>query len=320
MAACSCEKTPPPQAEDPRGPVELRAFLDKAVATTGDELTYTIEIDRHKDIAVELSEPGAEIAGLRIVDSRRPPPETNADRVTERRIYKLRADLVGSYVLPEVRASYLPQKSDDTQTPQEEPVALSTSRIFLEVKSVLPKDGSATDIREIKALKEPDLDDNIYFWSAIGAAAILLAAGLFIWLKQRRKMDQTTPEAPPHQTALEALDALRNLNLDDPESVRRFYFLISEIVRQYTERRFSLNATDLTTNEILSRAVSITELTEEPHRLLKDFLQHTDMVKFAELKPTETQIQTCYDQAVRYIELTTPETPQPDEHNDRRAA
>ena len=54
---------------EPLPPVEVRATVDKAVATTGDRITYTVAVQHQPGIEVEIPEIGAEIAGLRIIDS-----------------------------------------------------------------------------------------------------------------------------------------------------------------------------------------------------------------------------------------------------------
>ena len=52
--------------------------------------------------------PAADIAGFRIIDVGSEEPREEGDRRIEERWYKLRADLVGSYVLPPVEVAYRP--------------------------------------------------------------------------------------------------------------------------------------------------------------------------------------------------------------------
>ena len=65
--ACARESVDPSEAEE-RLPVEARAAVDRAVATTGDLITYSIVVEHDPSYEIEVSEAGAEIAGFRITD------------------------------------------------------------------------------------------------------------------------------------------------------------------------------------------------------------------------------------------------------------
>ncbi|MEM7481360.1 MAG: hypothetical protein AAF481_09315 [Acidobacteriota bacterium] len=298
--------------QDPPPPVEASTSVDRAVATTGDLLMYTLVVEHDPEIEVEIPEAGSEIAGFRIIelgreDSRGDPVESNG-RITETRWYQLRADLVGSYVLPSVTVSWQRRDSDETGR-------VETSEIFVEVESVLPADGEATDIRGLKPLRRIESGPP-WEWIAAGAGGALLLTILAFWWWYRRREETPEPAIPPHEVAFAALDELRGADFSDPEAVRRFAFRISEVMRTYVEGRFGLNATDLTTEEILPRLSDHRELTTSaagdpdaarpPGAQLATFLRATDRVKFAGHSPTEPEIQTIYEDALSFVERTVP--------------
>ncbi len=168
----ACTPTELPQAEapaEPRPPVEVEAAIDRAVATTGDVLTYTVAVDYDPAYTIDAPETGAEIAGFRIIDTRREEPRTMGDRTVEERWYKLRADLVGSYVLPAITVRYAPGEGQEGETGE-----VKTSEIFVEVASVLPAEGeeTATDIRGLKELR-PIEEPTPWWWWAVGGGALL---------------------------------------------------------------------------------------------------------------------------------------------------
>jgi len=283
-----------------RPELEVRAGVDKAIATTGDKITYTVEVDYKKGLKVTIPEVGAEIAGLRVVDSETPKQKDLGDRILEKRIYYLRADLVGSYVLPQVEVKYR-EKSGAKEK------SATTSKIFIEVKSVLPKDGSAKDIRDIKPISRPDYGMSPYLWIGGGLVALVLMAAiaLGIGLKRRKSKENIMPL--PHEAAYSALEKLRRMNLDDPKEIRLFYFELSGILRAYIEARFGLNATDLTSQEILARIKYYPGLGNEERVLLRSFLLGTDEVKFAGKMPSEKDIEENYEEALQVIQRTTVE-------------
>lgn len=303
----SCAERPAlEQSDEPRQPVEVQARVDRAVATTGDVITYRVEIDAEASWEIEIAEAGAEIAGFRIVDVGRDKPVTRGDRVRQEQWYQLRADLVGSYVLPPIEVRYRPRSAADSEP---EPwQSMTTSEIFVEVESVLPADGAATDIRGLKPLREVRSATPWAAWVA-GFLAIAVLAGFAWWYRRRRAERRARrPPIPPHELAFAALARLRGTDFNDPEAVRRFYFQLSEVVRVYVEGRFDLNATDLTTEEILADLVDLEQLPTAQNDNLQQFLVDTDQVKFAHREPAPDEIEAVYERALGFVEATRPES------------
>lgn len=327
MISAACGQSPEaPESEESKPPVIAEASVDRAVATTGDLITYTVTVDYRPGYDVEIPEPGAEIAGFRIVEVGAEGPEEDGDRVVESRWYQLRADLVGSYVLPPVTVTYRaaedasapePAAAEDEQSDDDSEIdsqtsaaatstveTVQTSAIFVEVASVLPTEGGADDIRDIKPLQPPP-EAVPWRWIAIAAGALLLAA-LGWWWWRRRSRRPAAPPVPPHEVAFQALDELRGSDFDDPEAVRRFHFAISEVVRVYIEGRWGLNATDLTSEEIIARLSQLSGLAGEQAVSLRRFLLDTDQVKFADHEPTREEIHQTYERALGFVEATRP--------------
>lgn len=298
-AACA-QQTPAPVAE-PRPAVEASASVDRAVATTGDVLTFKVTVDHDPAYAVDVPEAGAQIQGFRILDVTRGEPSERGGRIVRELVYRLRADLVGSYILPSITVRYRPADAPEDEIAG----AVETSEIFVEVESVLPADGSADDIREIKPLR-PIERDRVWWIAALALAAFTLAALGLWYLRRRRALPAAAPLEPADERAFRELDALRATDFEDSAAVRRFYFQISEVVRSYVEGRFGLNATDLTTEEILVRLPTIAELAEADRAALGAFLEHTDRVKFAEHVPSSAEIQQTWEGALGFVEATRP--------------
>ncbi len=349
LAVAGCGRRQPLEKPAPRPPVEVRAAVDRAVATTGDRITFRVTVDRDEAYEVEVPEPGAEIAGFRIVDAGRGTPRRRSGRVVEERWYELRADLVGSYVLPPLVVRYRPagepgqgrpeaaeaegagpEELESAEAGGSESVGqraggeVATSAIFVEVESVLPADGAAADIRGLKPLRGPRRAVP-WSWLAAGVALLALAVAAAYWLRRRHRRP-AAPPAPPHEVAFAALAALRGLDLSDPATLRRFYFGLSEVLRTYLEGRFGLNATDLTTEEIVARLPELRGLPDGPlpaerERELRRFLEDTDRVKFAHHRPSESEIEAAWERALGLVEATRPPAaPEPDAEREREAA
>ena len=300
-AACGRERVD--LSAEPADPVEIEASVDRAVATTGDLITYSIRVDYAPDYEIDIPEAGAEIAGFRITDTRSEGSELRSGRRLEERTYELRADLVGSYVLPPITVLYR-QRSDGESEPSTDWQSATTSEIFVEVESVLPSTEDATDIRGLKPIERRP---NQIPWMWIGVGGLVILAGsLLAWWMLRRRSAAVEAAIPPHERAFARLDALRATDFGDRQAVRRFCFAISEIVREYVEGRFGLNATDLTTEEIIDDLPSIAELSAPHQQELIHFLRSTDQVKFAGSDPDPSGIERIYESALSFVEATRP--------------
>ena len=290
-------------------PVRASVQVDRAVATTGDVIEYSIELDYAEGVEVTIPETGSEIAGFRIVDLGEDPARTEGNRVARRFWYQLRADLVGSYILPSVSLDY--------EMPSGERGAIETSEIFVEVESVLPEDGAATDIRDVKKLRRVT-EEPPWLWIGLGAVLLALAAAYWWWRRRRAEGPKPAPSKPAHDVAFEALARLRQTDFDDLRALRRYYFEISEVLRTYVEARFGLNATDLTTEEILPRLSGLVE--GEQQDLLRRFLVETDGVKYAARVPGTEQIESTYESALRFVEVTARSADEPSQDDAKEVA
>ncbi len=164
----------------------------------------------------------------------------------------------------------------------------------------------AEDIRDIK----PPVNfagDNLLF-IIIGALILLLALiALAVFLKKRLKKGpkkEPLPAKPAHQIAYEALQALKAKNLPAKGEIKQYYIELSNIVRHYLENRFRLRAPEMTTEEFLYSLQESDSLSGAQKNLLKQFLGHCDLVKFARYGPTQKEIENSFNAAEKLVEET----------------
>lgn len=148
--------------------------------------------------------------------------------------------------------------------------------------------------------------DRTYLYIFLAAlAVIIIIIFVFKFLKKRKEPEQIiTPLRPAHETALEALRNLLNKHYLTTGKVREYYFELSDIVRHYVEYRFQLRAPEMTTEEFLSKLKDSNVLNAGQKALLKDFLSHCDMVKFARYLPDEKESEASYESAWKFIDQT----------------
>lgn len=153
---------------------------------------------------------------------------------------------------------------------------------------VQPAGTGASDIHDIRDPVQAGVNPAIYYGVG-GGLAVLFAAALLWWLIRRRTRRRA--KDLPHVSATvfktpeaEALDDLALLETTPPDQPAVFYFRLSAIFRRYLERRFEIDAMEMTTEELLPRLGRL-DLDRELEGGLKTFLKFGDQVKFARAVP-----------------------------------
>lgn len=173
---------------------------------------------------------------------------------------------------------------------------------------ILPAQNPAaigTNTVDIRGIKGPVHIPSSYAW--IGWVLLALACAVAAWLiwkkfLVRKALPKPVISIPPHRRAK---DRLRNVSelLSDPY---QYCSVISTVVREYLEERFDLHAPDRTTEEFLEEMRSTSVLGPDHKALLEDFLSRCDLVKFARFEPTQDELKSLLDSALRFIDETAP--------------
>ncbi|MEZ5363751.1 MAG: DUF4381 family protein [Bryobacterales bacterium] len=138
--------------------------------------------------------------------------------------------------------------------------------------------------------------------------ALALLGGLWLWWRSQRKPAPVPvePLRPIDEIALSELDALVAEGLAEQGRIKELYGRVSDILRRYIEARFGLRAPEQTTEEFLSELRRTLGFDPAHRALLRQFLEHTDMVKFAESRPIPPQIDATLAACRRFITETKP--------------
>ncbi|MCK5688879.1 hypothetical protein KAI87_06400, partial [Myxococcota bacterium] len=202
------------------------------------------------------------------------------------------------------------QKPDDPNSgPQkiDQQNEVTADAVYLDIESTLPSDGEPQGLRDIKPLRPRPT--TIPLWPLYLLIAVLLLGGLFSWLYRRfykTKEIEAPPPVPAHKTANEGLTHLLSRWPVEDRAQRRLYFSASEILRIYVEARFELNASDLTTDEIVARLSNLKDLQQSEQTRLRQFLRASDRVKFAGDAPIENDFSALVEEARRFVGATRP--------------
>ena len=191
-------------------------------------------------------------------------------------------------------------------------------QVVLNVESSLDAD-SSSEIADIKPTQKLPGRIPVWLWIATGTALAAFLIGILttrLW-KNREKIIPVTPPLPAHVIALSALRALKNKGLLEKDECKPFYTELSMILRNYLEGRFSLNAPDETTEEIVEEMSRSPELSGSQRNILQDFMRQADMVKFAKGHPDRGTMESAFGITEKFIEETKPDQPPLSEQADQ---
>jgi len=160
------------------------------------------------------------------------------------------------------------------------------------------------DIHEIRGLIFPVSWWDWGKWFILGLILLaLMGLAIYWWMKRRAAIQAKTIE----QAAFDRLQAAREFL--EQNKAREFSIETSETIREYIEKRFSMRATNLTTEEFLRHIVSQPGKLQDEVNLLVEFLQLCDLAKFARTQLTTEQMENMYATAWQFI--TTSSQPAP---------
>lgn len=167
------------------------------------------------------------------------------------------------------------------------PGIVATEPILLQVDK--PKIDPAADIKDIKPIyKAP-----ITFRELLPWIALLLAVGLITYIilyfqKKRIKQPTIQPvpkiKVPAWEIALKKLNVLKSEQLWQKGNIKEYYTQLTDILREYFELRYNINAAEMTSSEI-QEAIFPHVNDEKVMILLQNVLFLADLAKFAKAQP-----------------------------------
>jgi len=161
------------------------------------------------------------------------------------------------------------------------------------------------DIRDIRGPKSVLVGSPWAVTALVVTAAALVALCVYVVWRRRRGTHRL--RLTWAQQALARLEEARPLMR--PDSAREFGIAASEVIRNYIEKRFSVGATQRTTEEFLQALLQGSNETLARHRpLLAEFLQRCDFIKFAGAKLAVADLETVFQSARGFV-LETGEPP-----------
>ena len=276
----------------------VKAEVDKASLTIGERVEYRVTITHDPSIQV-LSKVVPAPSDAFEVKEAHDFYEKHGKEIAEGRRFVLTLYDLGEFILEPVTVQYRTAGGEERST--------ETNRLYLSVQSVDTSGKPKADIRDVKTVMKLRGGWG-WIFTLLAVLVLVVGGGIAWWRWRNRSLEGEQPEGPPISPEDEAL--IRLNRLFDSDLIRRGklkeYFLeLSEILRQYLERRFEILAVESTTSEII-RSLTSREISPSLLNKIQQVMESADFVKFAKWKPEPSEIVRINQMSKAFIEEARP--------------
>jgi hypothetical protein len=289
LAAAFAQPDPPPAGVT----VQLNATPLKA--TVGDPIQLEVDVTTPPGHRVEILKPGIQTGDFSILDFS--PASKMVEQKDKLPHHKARIVVAifktGSFIFPPIRI--ILEDSSGKKT------VVSSPSTTIEIQSILDKNAKLKDLK-----KQADMPEkfNWALWLGIVLAGCILGFLLWKFLKRRRDppvIANTTPVKNPLEVAESDLRSLLSQGLPPGGMEKKFYILLSDIVKRILESGFGIRTEEQTTSEIMVSIRRVSNLDIEKLELIETFLSSCDVVKFAKYIPSKSEHEVAGKRALEVL-------------------
>lgn len=263
--------------------ITLKAWTDSTSYEIGRWITLRIDGEMPAQIDSLIPVVFDTLGPFEVLARKASPAELDGE--VRRQVWKFRLTTfdAGDVQIPAVPFAYRTTADTLWHIVRTQPVALAITTVAVD---------TAADFKDIKAPVDAPWtwQDVLPYLMFLWAVAVIAAVAFLIVHYRKKRAEAPAPAAvrpaiPAHEAAIAALHALEDRRLWQKGKVKEYYSEVTEIIRQYFERRFRLKALEMTTDEVLAAVKRIREADPAVSDTSK-LLLTADLVKFAKYAPT----------------------------------
>lgn len=270
------------------------------LTTSADETTYGSRIE-----AVAEYEAGEAVLSPKLTADSEDVTLTEKDSAPGRLEYEIEPEKMGDIELM-VSFSYEGEAGEEVVYPFGKLKIKALSALDEQDDTVIASSGAKALVDSFAPAPEPLMPP--HNWLLIGGvcAAVLALAGCItsLSLRAKKRAEQAPRYEVLHKRAYNLLDDLRFAELPAKGEMKRYVYVLCGILRNYIELRFSLPATEQTTDEFLAEIALRGIFTSEQKQALEGFMTSSDMVKFAGFSPSKQQADELMTVAREFVRST----------------
>lgn len=291
------------------GVATVSAKLDSTVLLMGKQTALHVEIVQDKDAIGGFTNENLDTLCKYVEVAGRPEADTidvGNDRIQINRNLILQSFDSGLYVLPPLQYVIGHDTfASNSLTLKVMPVNVDTLSDIHGYKSV-----EAVPFHLFDFLPDFIVD---YWWIylIIILIAIIGVCVYLFWIKRGKVVVQAPKLIPPYEEAMQRLEELKSRKLWQAGQEKEYYTVLTDILRNYIDRRFDINAMEMTSSQIIA-VLRKNKETKAVNEQLGQILEMADFVKFAKVRPLPDDNEASYQRAINFVNETKP-APQPQE-------
>ena len=291
------------------GNVTFKARLDSATLLMGKTTTLHLEITQDKDARGFFPNEQADTLNAMVEIAERPAADTidlDNNRIQINRDLIIQRFDSGMWVIKPI------------------PYVVNGDTAFCNqlTLKVLPVDVSQMkDINDIKPVEEVPFSLLAWlpdYWWAWLLALLLIGAAIWAYHKYYKKgvnpLKPSRKRLPAYEEAMINLQNLKAAQLWQQGREKEYFTGLTDILRVYIDRRFHINAVEMTSTQIID-TLKRNDETKAVNEQLEMILEVADIVKFANARPLADDNEVAYQRAVNFVEATRP-VEQPDKKEE----
>jgi hypothetical protein len=279
----------------------ITASLDSAQIMIGEQTRLHLEIASNNNLPLHLPiVPDTLMQGVEVLNISKPDTtDLGNNRMQIQYDYLITSFDSALYMLPPFRLI----AGNDT---------FYSNELALKV-STLPVDTASGKFYDIKNVMNPAfvLADYVeIFWWIFAACLLALLIIYIIFRKKKKKpllpfKKEEKPALPPHVRAIQALDTIKGEKLWQQGKNKEYHSQISDVIREYIDERFQVNAMEMTSGQILQTLQGESDV-DLVFSNLKQMLLLSDLAKFAKYDPLAEENELSMMNAYLFVNSTTP--------------
>ena len=298
----------PLEATSEAGPVRATVRLLPLEPAIGDPLSLELEVRAEPDVELLMPEFGDALDRFTIVDFTRSEAADDEGRTISRQRYTLAPSRSGAQLIPPLLVEFVDRRAGRDPAPEgEDAYELLTASLEFEVAAALPE-GASLELRaplgRLGAREMPSRYRTLWLLVAV----IAVAASAHFGARALANWRSRSLRRSAYDLAKSELDVLLMAPRPGAREMDAFFVQLSGIVRRYLENRFGLRSPELTTEEFVAELANSPDLVRSHQRLLREFLNRADLVKFARVFPEPADVELSLESARSFLEATRSET------------
>ncbi len=302
-----------------QGNVVVSAQMDSAAIMMGEQTVIRLELSQDRNAVVNqpaVNPQDTLVTGIEILSIAQPDTvDLKNNRIQVNRELLITSFDPGLYYLPPF------QYVAGSDTVETQSLSLKVVAVPVDSTQITIARIDSIAINDVKPVEAPRFVLWDYFpkwllWALLAVA--LVALGIFLYLRyfERDRAIETgerKEQIPPYDRAVQELTRLKESKLWQQGQEKLYYTELTDILREYLDGRFHINAMEMTTTQIVN-ALRMNEETRVVNQQLREILAMADFVKFAKMRPLPDDNEQVMRYAENFVNETKPVEKVPEEN------